>query len=187
MVEFKKRDFDEFVKRQRELSATKNAPPFDWKKELAFWLKSLDELYSTMIGFLTEYVDDGAVLYQLEDITLNEEFSGEYKAKSMLLQIGLKQIRVVPIGTMLIGSRGRVDIIGEASRSRLVLINAKITSPRQLVQVRVVDPTKPIQPNTNRREDIEWVWKFIGSSPSSTFIDFTKESFLSSLLEVSNA
>lgn len=180
----KKRDFDEFVRRQRELSSQEVAP-FDSKKELAFWLESLETLYSDMESFLRDYVQSGSISLQRQDMILREDFSGEYHAAQILIKIGSKQIKVVPIGTMLIGSRGRVDIIGDVNRSRLVLINAKLNNPRQMVQVRVIDPTRPPNQNRTPRDEIEWAWKFIGPHPSSTFVSFNKETFLNALLEVS--
>lgn len=187
MVDFKKRDFDEFVKRQQEEAAAAQAePPFDADSELKTWLDRLNSLYQELSTYLSEYVQAGSVSHQLQDINLEEDFSGTYVAKMMLVRIGLKQIRIVPIGTMLIGSRGRVDIVGEAGRSRLVLINSKITNPRQLVQVQIVDPSRPPQKKAARREEIEWVWKIVSAPPSSAFLELTKETFFNALLDVSN-
>ncbi|WPO40613.1 hypothetical protein [Tardiphaga sp. 42S5] len=183
----KKRDFDEFVRRQQEAAeAAKEEPPFDAARELKVWLDRLNSLYAELSGYLADYVKQGTVSHRLQDVKLEEDFSGPYLAKTMIVQIGLKQIRIVPIGTMLIGSRGRVDIIGEAGRARLVLINAKVTNPRQLVQVQVVDPSKPRQTNVARRDQIEWAWRIVGQPPSASFTELNKDTFFSALLDVSN-
>lgn len=187
MIGSKKRDFDEFVKRQQEEAAAAQAePPFDADSELKTWLDRLNSLYKELSGYLADYVQAGSVSYQLQDINLEEDFSGPYVAKMMLVRIGLKQIRVVPIGTMLIGSRGRVDIIGESGRSRLMLVNAKVTNPKQLVQVQIVDPSRTPQKKATRREQIDWVWKIVSAQPSFAFVELTKETFFDALLDVSN-
>jgi len=187
MADFKKRDFDDFVQRQQlELSASQSVKQFNARDELQYWLGRLNALYSDIQGYLDEYIKQGQVKCEIGEIELREDFSGVYRAPTMQIEIGLKKVRVVPIGTMLIGSKGRVDIAGPAGTARLALINAKTKSPRQMVRVEIVDPTRPRQASSAEREEPEWVWKFIGPSASATFVDLGKESFLEAILDVSN-
>lgn len=186
MVGFRKSDFDRFVAEQREIQASQHITPFDPHKELRDWLDRLDDLYSNFLGYLDEYIEKGSVSCEFETIQLNEDFSGPYDAKTMLIRIGLKLVKVIPIGTMLIGSRGRVDISGPAGTARLVLMNAKISNPRDMVRVTIVDPKEP-KPTPTERSPIEWAWKLIGSPSSPNFTDLNQESFLKALLEVSDA
>jgi len=105
----------------------------------------------------------------------------------MIIRIGLEEIKLIPIGTMLISSKGRVDVIGPAGTGRLILVNKKATSARQLISVTIVDPKNPPPPKRAIREQIEWVWKIAGRPPTTTFIELNKESFFQLLLEISNA
>lgn len=187
MADFKKRDFDDFVKRQQqELSASQSVKKFNARDELEYWLGRLNTLYSDIQGYLDEYIKQGHVKCEIGEIELREDFSGAYRAPMMRIEIGLKKVRVVPIGTMLIGSKGRVDVVGPTGSARLALINAKTRSPRQMIRVEIVDPTRPRQPDISDRQEPEWVWKFIGPSASATFTDLSKESFLEAILDVSN-
>jgi hypothetical protein len=182
-----KTDFDNFVKRQQQLSAAaEDEIPFDPKKELEDWLGRLNALYSEIQGYLNDYIREGSISVRIENKELYEEFSGPYVAPKMIIRIGLEEIKLDPIGTMLIGSKGRVDVIGRAGTSRLTLINKKITSARQLVSVTVFDPKNPPQPKKLAREEIEWVWKIVNRPPAVSFMELNKESFLEMLLEVSN-
>ena len=184
----KRSDFDSFVQRQQEISvAAKNEPPFDPKKELADWIAHLNALYSNVRIYLADYLSDGSISLTTENKALTEEFSGPYIAPKMVIHIGLQDIKLDPIGTMLIGSKGRVDVIGKAGTSRLTLIDKNLTSFRQMVTVTVIDPAKPPPPKTTvSRQEIEWVWKIISRPPADGFIELNKESFLQMLLEVSN-
>jgi hypothetical protein len=92
---------------------------------------------------------------------------------------------------MLIGSKGRVDVVGSAGRSRLVLINKAAKSAHDLIKitVTVVDPKKPtvpLTPKSEKREPIEWAWKIVNSPPATTFMDLNAASFMQMILEVSN-
>ncbi len=122
-------DFDNFVKRQQELAAEAAAAvPFDPKKELDDWLARLNALYSQITVFLKGYIDAGSITTEIGNIELDEEFSGPYVAPTMAIRIGLGEIKLIPVGTMLIGSKGRVDVVGRAGTSRLILVNKKATS-----------------------------------------------------------
>lgn len=182
-----KTDFDDFVKRQQELSAAAEEKiPFDPKKELEDWLRYLNVLYSDIQTYLKDYISGGSISFKIEDKKLNEDFSGPYIAPRMIIRIGLQEIRLEPIGTMLIGSRGRVDVVGPAGTSRLTLMNKKITSAHQLVSVTVIDPKNPPAARKPISQEIEWVWKIVSRPPALGFIELNKESFLEMLLEVSN-
>ena len=117
-------DFDEFVKRQQQLSAAAEEElPLDPKKELEEWLNYLNGLYSDIQMYLKDYISGGSISFKIEDKKLYEDFSGPYIAPKMIIRIGLQEIKLDPIGTMLVGSKGRVDVIGRAGTSRLTLIN----------------------------------------------------------------
>jgi hypothetical protein len=182
-----KTDFDNFVERQQQLSAAaEQEAPFDPKKELEDWLHYLNVLYSDIQAYLKDYISGGSISSKIESKELNEDFSGPYIAPKMIIRIGLQEITLDPIGTMLIGMKGRVDVIGRAGTARLALMNKKITSASQLVSVTVVDPKNPQPPKKPVRQEIEWVWKIMSRPPALSFIELNKESFLEMLLEVSN-
>jgi len=183
-------EFDNFVKRQHRLATeagVKNQTPFDPKKEIEVWLSRLNTLFSQINEFLRDYISAESISTKLEDIELNEEFSGPYIAPKMIVRIGLEEVKLIPIGTMLIGSKGRVDVVGRAGTSRLILVNKHVTSATQLVSVTVIDPRKSTPAKRPVPQHIEWAWKIVSRPPTLSFIELNKESFLELMLEVSNA
>ncbi len=178
-------DFDEFVKRQR--TEETKATAFDPKRQLAEWLEYLDHLYKTIEGFLASYIADGTARIEFESFLLNEEFSGPYEARRMNLHIANSVVVFEPIGTMLIGAKGRVDVIGPRGRARLSLVNWKVTNARQLIQVRVSINGKPPTPLEPKSETIGWVWKIITPAPDMNFLDLTEDNFFNMILGVADA
>jgi hypothetical protein len=180
-------DFDEFVRRQ-QLSAheQEESIPFDPVKQLEEWRNYLDALYTDVQRYLDDYVKNGSISVNFEDKELFEEFSGRYVVQSMSVRIGLQEIKLDPIGTMLIGSKGRVDVIGRAGTARLTLADKNVTNARQLVTVSVVNPRNSPPPKKRIYREIEWAWKIMSRPPDLSLIELNKESFLELLLEVSN-
>jgi hypothetical protein len=185
-----KTDFDEFVKRQQ---AEKEAvASIDWDSQRDDWLNYLDALYAQIESFLEAYVSAGQAQCKYREIPLNEENIGSYTARQLILKIGRQEITFTPVGTLLIGTKGQVDVLGSAGTSRFVLLDKKATNARSLVKVTVSvvgkGKTRLSPPPENQpREPIEWVWKIISRPPEMRFIDLTQDAFFEMILEVANA
>jgi hypothetical protein len=182
-----KAEFDRFVQRQQ--AGSEDTTSFDQKQQLQEWRHYLDVLYKQIEGYMASYVADGAAKITLGDIDLNEEFSGPYTVRQMLLEIGRSSITFKPIGTMLIGSKGRVDIQGPRGNARLALVNKNATSAHDLVRVTVSVVSASQRPSPPKREHvrIEWAWKIIDSPPRIRFLDLTQESFFDMILSIADA
>ena len=180
-------DFDDFLKRQ---AAEKTQPPgFDPQQQLTEWQSYLSRLYSDITKYLERYLGSGQALVKYEPVELNEDFSGPYTVSQMNLRIGGSTVRFKPIGTMLIGSKGRVDVQGPRGTARLSLINRETKSVRQAIKVRVriVDETSTMPEPEPKAGPIDWVWKIIRSSPDVDFIELNEDSFFDMIVGVVDA
>jgi len=182
-----KTNFDEFVHRQR--AKQEEEKKFDPQKELKDWLEYLDSLYSQINGFMASYLSSGDAKIEFRETQLNEDFVGTYTAKQMVLTIGRSAVTFTPIGTMLIGSKGRVDVQGPRGQARLGLVNKKANSARQLIRVTVSVAGEPMKepPPSDETKEIEWGWKIITPPPEMKFIELTQEAFFEMILSVADA
>jgi hypothetical protein len=180
------KEFDEFVKREQE--AASGVASVDWDGEREEWLSYLDKLYKKVESLLRKYVSSGQIQLGYRSVELNEENIGSYAAKQMVLKIGPKSVVLEPIGTLLIGSKGRVDVIGPAGKAQLLLVDSKVSDPRSLVQVRVSIGAgkKPPAPPPKRPREIQWEWKIVTRPPERRFIEITQQSLFRLIMEVAN-
>ena len=128
-------DFDAFVKRQQPALAEEEA--VDWAKERDEWLSHLKVLYDQIESFLAKYIEIGEIKRSYRDIALNEENIGSYRVRQMILKIGRQEVTLTPIGTLLIGAKGRVDVVGPAGRTRFLLVNSEASRPTIKVDVTI--------------------------------------------------
>lgn len=178
------RTFDEFVSRQQE-RGTKTAP-INWEAQRDEWLANLDRLYSKIESLLAKYVSSGQIQFRYQSVELSEEYIGSYSAKRMTLRIGRQEVGFVPIGTLLIGSKGRVDVIGPAGRAEMLLVDSTAFGPRSLIHVTVgIGGKLPVSPSEADR-DIEWEWRIVTRPPERRFIEITQESLFQLIMEVAN-
>lgn len=177
-------DFDAFVKREQTAAAAERER-VDWVKEREQWLGHLKELYDQTESFLAEYIKARQIKVSYRDIELNEENIGSYRARQMILKIGRQEITMTPVGTLLIGAKGRVEVVGPAGRTRLLLVNSEASGPT--IKVTVSIGSKPEPPAVEApSKEIKWAWKLASSPPTFRYIELTQESLFQALMEVAN-
>jgi hypothetical protein len=175
-------DFDQFVKRQQRLAEKEKA--IDWKKVREEWLQNLRSLYGKVHSHLDEYIQDGAIRIDTQPMTLTEVDIGTYEVEKKIIHIGSQVITLTPAGTMLIGSKGRVDVKGPAGSARFVMVDKDATGAGHVV-IRIADP-KASPSNRSPKKAIDWTWKIATQPPAIRYIDLNEESLRRLLLEVSN-
>lgn len=153
------------------------------EKELQEWIHYLNLLYTQITSFMSTYISEKMATISYDEITLTEDFSGSYSIRRMFLKIGRSTITFTPLGTMFIGSKGRVDVQGPSGGARLMLMNKKVTNARQLFTIRSSRLGEP-PPALPKVQDIEWAWKIMPSPPQMDFIDLEKDSFSDMILTV---
>jgi hypothetical protein len=188
-------DFDTFVKRQQPV--LEEGEPVDWAEERDEWLSHLKELYDQIEFFLAKYIKIGEIKCSYRDIALNEENIGSYNARQMVLKIGRQEIKLTPVGTLLIGAKGRVDVEGPAGGTRFLLVNSEASRPTIKVTVNEASPPgskktvnyrgkpKPLAAEAAPKK-IKWAWKIATSPPTIQYIELTPESLFQALMEVAN-
>jgi len=175
--------FDDFVKSQQ----LPPQPEVNWNEVRDEWLLRLNELYGRVNQFLLEYIESGQIQVERHPIDLFEENIGSYTADQLTLKIGPKNVLFRPVGTLLIGSKGRVDVIGpRGTVVPILLINSKAKKASDLIRIRVsVGGKLPDAPKMDPSE-ITWEWKMITRPPERRFIEVNPESFYEMILEVAN-
>jgi hypothetical protein len=171
-------DFDEYIKKTAK-DETRNRDFRD--RELTEWRYYLDALYDKVRGWLSEYIDKGQVNIDFHNKKIYEEFSGEYEVPEMLLSFSERHIIFEPIGTMLVGAKGRVNITGKNGSVAFILVDKKLNRPN--IQVNIFTSRKEREEfEKNRKPEDpskkEWEWKIFSNNDSSIeYIPLTEDNF----------
>jgi hypothetical protein len=183
-VQVESKDFDEFVRRQQAEASV--AAAIDWNHERDEWLGHLRVLYAKTESLLKKYTSSGQIRLEYRSIRLNEENIGSYSAKQMVLKIGRQEVNLVPIGTLLIGFKGRVDVEGPAGKAQIALVDSKASSTASLIHVSVGVGGKPPVAPKKPAEPVEWAWRIVTRPPERRFIEITQETLFQTIMEVAN-
>jgi hypothetical protein len=161
----------------------------DWNAEKTEWLQHLDNLYRIVESFLREYIDRHQIIVSYNKTYLTEENIGTYEVRAMALAFGANRLELFPIGTLLIGTKGRVDLKGPRGIVRLILADKNSTGIKIIIRSQVLEPGRPptSQPYSQEIPKPDWVWKIVATrTPQLTYQDLTQDSLFDAIMAVSN-
>lgn len=168
-------NFDDFVNREIVAARRPDGPKTDWQREEEEWLRRLDDLYLRLDTFLRPYIDAGQISISIHPIEINEEHLGSYMVPQMTINIGNKSVLLEPMGTVQVGSRGRVDVVCNRARKMMILVESGTEA--QLL------PSSGIgRPQISKKSLTEgrWIWRIV----THETVDLTRDSFQALLVDV---
>jgi hypothetical protein len=178
-----KTTFKKFIERERTVESRQRN--IDWVKKKQLFLKRVDALFADVEKFLKEFTES----IRLEKVVtkIDEDYVGEYESPALRIHLYGKRADLVPVGTNVIGTPGRVDLRGRFDTIRLILVDKNEKSPQVFAGI----SWAPMDQERVREEAEEWmqkernyVWKIITDPPDVQYIELKEDSFLKALQEV---
>ncbi len=105
------RTIEEYLKKHKSLTDPQQIQVQREERKERF-IKEVQGLFGQIKGWLHELAKDGPVFYRERPISIYEEGIGEYQISEMLVDVADRLVIFKPIGTMVYGAFGRVDILG---------------------------------------------------------------------------
>ena len=179
--------FDEFVKRRLdEAKESRTNESVDWDNVRANWEESLTELFAKMEGYLREYIDSGRIAVTREKVKVSEEHLGLYEVDKLTFHIGDERVVAKTIGRLMIGAKGRVDLIGPRGVLRIVFLEKGDPFLRTKVEIDGKAEEETETPMTSAGDIPKAGWYISTMPPSVTTTVLNKDSFQDALMELSD-
>lgn len=177
-----KEKFEEFITQNDTQDEQIN-----WEEKKQFFIEEIDKLYSTIDSYLEPYKDKIEV--EDSEITIYEEKLGSYNVKKRNLSLKNTTIEMTPVGTILIGALGRVDMEGPNGSVKLVLVPENNNTSKIETAILLNDEDKKRWEEKQKKEDHESkvakkVWKIATPPPSIKYLDLNEDNFFDKLMEV---
>lgn len=131
------------IRSHQNRAASAGAQQINWQARQVKWLDALAKLYDRI---QRELVFAGVSPDHIHETrhTLTEESLGTYEAPGLKVQIGTGQVTFTPVGSVIIGGYGRVDVYGPRGEVKIIAVDA---DPFH-------DPDNKTQPHQG-----EWTWQ----------------------------
>ena len=173
--------FDDFVNQQSQAAEKSKV---DWTAILVEWKNYLSLFHDKVETFLKSYIESGKLTLRKRTIGLHEEYIGSYEVEALDIILGDTKITLTPIGTNLIGAKGRVDMKGPKGTVKFVLVPKDSSFPKISIQVLTQGEEAPAQEEIKPVND--WEWKISTPPPRINYLELEEESFQTALMEVVN-
>lgn len=114
--------FSEFFE-NRKKNEPKKSEKVDWEARKTQWLSSIENLYNTVdIIIINNFKKAGfQVTNKKEKVRIFEEYIGAYDVENYSITADNIEIKFFPVGTIVIGAFGRVNMILPNETVKLVL------------------------------------------------------------------
>lgn len=179
------KEFETFLNKE----SGKEKKTINWEDKLIRWKTFIDNLYQNINDWLKKYVESGKIKIETHTIEIYEEAIGKYSVEAMSVKIGDNIVELIPIGTVLIGTIGRVDIIGKAGTQKIILADKNATGPKIEIDTFTSDNEKKQHDNKLKQmanTPVEWEWKLTSNPPQIKYTELNQESFFECLINVTN-
>lgn len=101
------------------------------RKVIEEWQRDLEELFKDIEGWLQPAVKEGLEV-QRGSRVIREELLGDYKVPTLTLRFGRQQVEIVPVGRLVFGATGRVDI--DFAGGKVLLVRPATDEPWLIVR-----------------------------------------------------
>lgn len=154
---------------------------FNPQDRIARFVALVNSLYSNIDEWLHDYLVDGTITTGIVPTTISEEVLGPYKVDEKWIQIGRARILFEPIGTIMIGTIARIDMVYKAKRVMIVRTGENIVGPGNLISIEIdgEPPRKPIPAG-------KAVWKYVKDKHRISYVTLNKESFEDLIMDTIN-
>jgi hypothetical protein len=165
---------------------------FDPKEQIAEYVLLTNDLYVKVKNAIKELLDDNLVSLKYAPISISEDDLGQYTIDSLQILFAGEKVTFTPVGTMLIGSKGRIDMVGPKGVERFALIRKGVSSPSQLINISVsIGSDKKNEVATkktiSRPTPADWEWKILPNQRVWTkFEEVSDESITKAIMRVIN-
>ena len=176
-----KKDFEDLLKKHESKPDEKE---IDWESQKREWLDFIEQFYKSLETWLSPYKEQGTVSYTYKDLELTEEYIGTYNVKVMTVDFAGQKLTLEPIGTLLIGTKGRIDMEGVKGSVQFILADKNSKGMKVSVSISM-DGEKPKEKEPRKAPD--WTWKIVlRESRKVSFVEFNEENFFDALMEIVN-
>ena len=176
-----KKDFEELLKKHESKSLEKD---IDWQKQKQEWLDFIKKFYASVECWLTPFKNDGKLSFEYKKTQITEEYIGTYDVDIMVVDFAGQKLTLEPLGTLLIGTKGRIDMEGSRGRVQFILADKDSTGIKINVSISIDGKSKE---DTNDRKEPNWTWKIVLREPRKiSYAEFTQDNFFDALMEVVN-
>lgn len=177
-------DFNKFLKKlqEKERQEVEQKSEFNPEERIAYFQNLVNQFFNTLESdWFGEYVSKELMSIEKGKCLITEETLGQYYTDKCKLKLGGEIIEFIPVGTLLLGTDARIDMIYKQTKVMFIHVGENIKGASDLIVIRVNGETI-----SKKKDPGQKVWKFIYKNSRELYMDANKESVLRLIMDVIN-
>ena len=171
-------DFKRFIEEENHKAEQKFE--FDPVKRIQWFNSQVADLYNKIDNeWLKEYISYGGIITDIKPIKIFEEALGEYDSLAKCIKIGNNILNIVPVGTIILGTKARIDMTFHGKSVMMVLVGEKIEYASQMIDIYINS-----RPSRKRQDPGKPVWKFASHDKLTELVEITTFSFQKQIMDL---
>ena len=172
--------FTDFVNSMNE-QAKEKKKEFNPQERIDFFKNLVKSLYDEIDEWLDEGLKQETIKTGLEPIQINEELLGPYTIDSKWILIGNAKLMLLPVGTVMIGTNARIDLIYKSQSVMIVRTKESVEGPGNLISIHIEGEPVRRQAPTGKT-----VWKYVRDRKRLSYVTLNKDSFEDLIMDLVN-
>lgn len=115
-------DLMQFLRKKSEEEKSKAVVREELKR---LWLEALKELFDDIKSWVADASQEGLLQIRQDTEQLAEGHLGRYQVPVLFLRAGASEVLIKPIGRIIVGAQGRVDMITHAEQHVFIYASAQ--------------------------------------------------------------
>lgn len=117
------KDFVELVKKHSESEERMETQlPKAIEARRKWWIKAVEDLFTKVQVWLEPLIKDGPLTFDTKELQImSDGWLGSYKLQRAIIGLGRKTLEMNPVGSVIFGSFGRIDVKGPNGKLMLIL------------------------------------------------------------------
>lgn len=176
------KEFNAFLKalQDKEKAKREKRRQFDPEERIFRFQPLVSNFFDVMEkDWFGDCVAQGLMTIEREKISISEDALGLYNTEKCKLTMGSEKIEFVPIGTILLGTDGRIDLKYRRNEVMFVHVGEKVKRASDLMAV-----LKKIMPNKDLGQK---VWKYTPKVTRSHYVTADSQSVRSLIMDLVSA
>lgn len=113
--------FDDLAIKLEEKEKREKEKSIDFDKRKAQWILELESLFSQIKNWVKPLIARKLAKIEKGEMEIQEDLLGRYKVPTLNLHLSNQSLFMRPVGTFIVGAKGRVDIESQGKKVTMVL------------------------------------------------------------------
>ncbi|MCP4696958.1 MAG: hypothetical protein GY862_08930 [Gammaproteobacteria bacterium] len=163
------KSLERFLAENKDENEKKDA--IDWSRRKTFWLEAIETFYKQLFFWITPLRKNGLLDWKIIRETRTEPYVGHYEFEKVILSMSGEVVTIEPVGILLIGVFGRIDMKGSRGTTKLVLV------PKEFSEPKIEAHVPPLSMD-------RLTWKIATPPPGIHYFELDDNSFSEALLSI---